>query len=125
MAIRIELTDIDRTVAMAAPSTPILKTKIKIGSKMVFNTAPVTIVVIAYLGLPSALIIEFKAVPIIMNGNPIAIIFPYCMAYSLKLSVQPNTFSNCGKKIKLAIYKIITYLPKLVSGNYKKRTIEE
>ena len=30
-----------------------------------------------------------------------------------------------SKKIKLAIYKIITYLPKLVSGNYKKRTIEE
>lgn len=29
-----------------------------------------------------------------------------------------------SKKIKLAIYKIITYLPKLVSGNYKKK-IEE
>lgn len=26
------------------------------------------------------------------------------------------------KKIKLAIYKIIRYLPKLVSGNYKKKT---
>ena len=25
------------------------------------------------------------------------------------------------KKIKLAIYKIITYVPKIISGNYKKR----
>ena len=30
-----------------------------------------------------------------------------------------------SKKIKLAIYKIITYLPKLVSGNYKKKTEEQ
>lgn len=29
------------------------------------------------------------------------------------------------KKIKLAIYKIIRYLPKLVSGNYKKKTESE
>lgn len=28
------------------------------------------------------------------------------------------------KKIKLAIYKIIRYLPKLVSGNYKKKSEE-
>ena len=26
-----------------------------------------------------------------------------------------------SKKIKLAIYKIITYLPKIISGNYKRR----
>ena len=26
-----------------------------------------------------------------------------------------------SKKIKLAVYKIITYLPKVISGNYKKR----
>ena len=26
-----------------------------------------------------------------------------------------------SKKIRLAVYKIITYLPKLISGNYKKR----
>lgn len=29
-----------------------------------------------------------------------------------------------SKKIKLAIYKVITYLPKLISGNYKRK-IEE
>ena len=26
-----------------------------------------------------------------------------------------------SKKIRLAVYKIITYLPKIISGNYKKR----
>ncbi len=26
-----------------------------------------------------------------------------------------------SKKIRLAVYKIITYLPKLTSGNYKKK----
>ena len=47
------------------------------------------------------------------------------------LIVQENSFSLTSprklrksyiltKKIKLAIYKIITYLPRLVSGNYKK-----
>ena len=28
-----------------------------------------------------------------------------------------------SKKIRLAIYKIITYLPKIISGNYKKKAI--
>ena len=27
-----------------------------------------------------------------------------------------------SKKIRLAVYKIITYLPKIISGNYKRRT---
>lgn len=30
-----------------------------------------------------------------------------------------------SKKVKLAVYKIITYLPKIISGNYKKRTNNE
>ena len=38
-----------------------------------FNIAPTSIVVIEYFGLPSDLIIEFNVVPIIENGNPIAI----------------------------------------------------
>ena len=29
-----------------------------------------------------------------------------------------------NKKIRLAVYKIITYLPKLISGNYKRRVKE-
>ncbi len=29
-----------------------------------------------------------------------------------------------SKKVRLAIYKIITYLPKLISGNYKKKVNE-
>ena len=51
------------------------------------------------------------------------------------LTVQDDSFSLVSprklrksyiitKKIKLAIYKIITYLPRLVSGNYKKKTEE-
>ena len=30
-----------------------------------------------------------------------------------------------SKKIKLAVYKIITYLPKIISGNYKKKVNNE
>ena len=30
-----------------------------------------------------------------------------------------------SKKIRLAVYKIITYLPKLISGNYKKKASNE
>lgn len=30
-----------------------------------------------------------------------------------------------SKKVRLAVYKIITYLPKLISGNYKRRAIEQ
>lgn len=30
-----------------------------------------------------------------------------------------------SKKIRLAIYKIITYLPKIISGNYKKKSHSE
>ena len=68
------------TVAIAAPSTPLCNTKINIGSNIVFNIAPATILNIEYFGLPSALIIELSAVPIIENGNPIAIILPYAIA---------------------------------------------
>ncbi len=28
-----------------------------------------------------------------------------------------------NKKIRLAVYKIITYLPKLISGNYKRKLL--
>ena len=64
------------TVAIAAPSTPILNPNINIGSNTVFNIAPLTILTIEYLGLPSALIIEFNVVPTIENGKPIAIMLP-------------------------------------------------
>lgn len=30
-----------------------------------------------------------------------------------------------SKKIRLAIYKVITYLPKIMSGNYRKKAINE
>ena len=30
-----------------------------------------------------------------------------------------------NKKIRLAVYKIITYLPKIISGNYKRKAVKE
>ena len=29
-----------------------------------------------------------------------------------------------SKKVRLAIYKVITYLPKIISGNYKRKVNE-
>lgn len=29
-----------------------------------------------------------------------------------------------SKKVRLAVYKIITYLPKLISGNYKRKVVD-
>ena len=63
-------------VANAAPFTPISKTKMAIGSKIIFSIAPITIEAMAYFGEPSALIIELKVVPIIINGIPNAITYP-------------------------------------------------
>ena len=62
-----------RIVANAAPATPHLNTKIKIGSRTVLITAPVIIEIIAYFGLPSARMIEFIAVPMSTNGSPMRI----------------------------------------------------
>ena len=30
-----------------------------------------------------------------------------------------------SKKLRIAVYKLITYLPKIISGNYKKKTVEQ
>ncbi len=54
----------------------------------------------------------------------------------LALTVQDTSFNLAAprklrksyllsKKIRITIYKIITYLPRLVSGNYKRRTTNE
>ena len=53
----------------------------------------------------------------------------------LSLMVQENSESGLparrlrksyiwSKKIRLAIYKVITYLPKIISGNYKRKVNE-
>ena len=66
------------------------------------------------------------------NNNGQNYIFPI-EHIETSLVAQEETFSLSSprrlrksyiinKKIRLAIYKIITYLPKLVSGNYKKKT---
>ncbi len=66
------------------------------------------------------------------NNNGQNYIFPI-EHIETSLVAQEETFSlssprklrksyMINKKIRLAIYKIITYLPKLVSGNYKKKS---
>ena len=52
---------------------PDINTNINTGSKIIFKIAPAIIEVIANLGFPSALIIEFNVVPIIIKGSPNAI----------------------------------------------------
>ena len=65
------------TVAMAAPRTPISKTKINTASRMTFSTAPMIMENMAYLGLPSARIMELMAPEIIIKGRPMPITQPY------------------------------------------------
>ena len=68
------------------------------------------------MGLPSALIIEFNVVPIIENGNPIAIIEPYFIAYSLNVSVHPNIVNNCGKNINVMAQNIIDIIDDIATA---------
>lgn len=49
-------------VAIAPQTTPILKPKMKIGSNIIFNIAPVSKQNIEYFGEPSALINDDKPV---------------------------------------------------------------
>ena len=51
-----------RTVAMAAPVTPIWNTKIKMGSRIVFKIAPLNVAIMAKTGLPSARRMELKPI---------------------------------------------------------------
>ena len=51
------------TVAIAAPRTPRPKTKMKIGSRMMFVTAPATVETMAKRGLPSERMMGFMAWP--------------------------------------------------------------
>ncbi len=44
---------------------------------------------------------------------------------NLNLSRRLRRSYIWSKKIKLAIYKIINYLPRLISGNYKRKTSED
>ena len=44
---------------------------------------------------------------------------------SMSISKKINKSYIWGKKIKLAVYKLVTYLPKVISGNYRKRANNE
>ena len=53
-----------KTVASAAPLTPRLNTKIKIGSRMILITAPITVVIILILANPCVVINGFIPITI-------------------------------------------------------------
>ena len=61
---------------MAAPSTPMPKQKMKTGSRAVFTAAPRIMETMAYLGLPSARIMAFRAAGIIRKGRLKPMILP-------------------------------------------------
>ena len=44
---------------------------------------------------------------------------------SMSISKKINKSYIWGKKIKLAVYKLVTYLPKVISGNYRKKANNE
>lgn len=44
---------------------------------------------------------------------------------SIHTSREKNKFYQFSKKLKLAIYKIITSIPKLISGTYKRKNLED
>ena len=79
------------TVAMAAPLTPICSGKMNTASRITLRTAPMTMENMAYLGLPSARIMELMAPEIIINGRPMPMIHPYSKAYGRSVSVAPNS----------------------------------
>lgn len=70
------------------------------------------------------------------NNNNANYIFPLeAVQNALLVTKQPNEFGLTthrlrrtyiwSKKIKLAVYKIIKYVPKLLSGNYKRKVVEQ
>jgi len=70
----------DITVATAAPATPILKTKMNSGSSRALQTAPTSMVYMAVLALPSALIRLFRPKPVPWNMLPHSTMVMYCRA---------------------------------------------
>ena len=70
------------------------------------------------------------------NNNGTNYIFPIekIQTELLTLEDEPVSLGNArklrktylwSKKIRLAVYKIITYLPKIISGNYKRKVTNE
>lgn len=69
------------------------------------------------------------------NNNLENYVFPIEKVEELALVVQENNNLAVSKglrrtyiwskKVRLAIYKIITYLPKIISGNYKRKITDD
>lgn len=68
------------------------------------------------------------------NNNTANYVFPIeksetALAIREELSVETRRHLRrsyiWSKKIRLAVYKLLVYVPKLISGNYKRKIIEE
>ena len=89
------------TVARAAPVIPHLNTKIKSGSRMIFVIAPVSIESMAYVGLPSALIVEFRVLQMMNTGIMARTTFRYSIAYG-------KVFCDAPKRVRIGVLKLYT-----------------
>ena len=58
------------TVAMAAPCTPILRPKIRMGSRMILHTAPATVVIMLNFAKPWVVMKGFSPITIITKMIP-------------------------------------------------------
>lgn len=67
------------------------------------------------------------------NNDSENYIFPIEKVELALVVQEKQTISSCrklrrtylwSKKVRLAVYKLITYLPKIISGNYKRKIID-
>ena len=86
------------TVAAAAPTIPHLKPKINKASKIVFVTAPISIVHMANRGKLQARIKLFSVMFVIMKTEPRQIMLKYVFAYGMIVGVAPYSRSKGSAK---------------------------
>lgn len=97
-------------VAKAAPKIPHWKIKMKIGSRMVFTMAPITIQVIEYLGLPSARIKLLKPVVTIPSTFHLFSTISYKCTLGFSQN-QTQRESESTYKTKTCIFPFFTQIP--------------
>ena len=81
-------------VASAAPRTPICRAKMKIGSRMMLQIAPVRTVIMLILVKPCAVIKQFSAMEQVENSVPQTYRFMYSSAYGSVSLLAPKSTSS-------------------------------
>ena len=82
-------------VAQAAPATPKPSVKIKIGSRIIFNTVPRAATVMGNLVSPSPASIDRKNVDSTIKGNPTQITLRYDQPKSATSAAAPILNKIC------------------------------